>query len=184
VSDGGVRINVGCGSDYRDGFVNIDGNPNLPRVDLVLDLPRESLRGQFGPGAPRGPARHVLANDFIEHHTHWEAVGLLRDFLAILEAGGTVELKLPDFEAIAGNPKLSTHQKIMMVFGGQDIPQGETDTSHRHNYPQYYCHKYAYTKQTMADELRRVGFENVEARQNGSNMIVTARKPAAAAAAA
>jgi predicted SAM-dependent methyltransferase len=182
--DGGVRINVGCGSDYRDGFVNIDGNPNLPRVDLVLDLPRESLCGHFGPGSARGPVRHVLANDFIEHHTHWEAIGLLRDFFAILAPGGTIELKLPDFEYIAGNAKFSMHQKIMMIFGGQDISQGEADTSHRRNFPQYFCHKHAYTKQTMAEELRQLGFESIEARQNGTNMIVTARKPLAATAAA
>lgn len=176
-----VKLNVGCGSDFREGWVNIDGNAKLARVDLVLDLPRESLRAHFGPAAPTGRhADHVLACDFIEHHTHWEAVGLLKEFFAILVPGGTIELRLPDFEAIINDTRLSSQQKIMSLFGGQDVSQGEADTTNRRTYPQYFCHKYAYTRDSMAEELRQVGFTDVVVRPAGGNMIATARKPTAA----
>src|SRR5690606_29621314 len=108
-----AQLNIGCGFDYREDFINIDGNATLPRVDLVLDLPHQSLVDHFGPGRQR--VRHVLASDFIEHHTHWEGVGLLKEFFAILDPGGTIELRLPDFESIINLPNHSSRQKIMML---------------------------------------------------------------------
>jgi hypothetical protein len=176
---GGLKLNVGCGYDYREGYVNIDGDGTLPKVDKVIDLTHETLCDHFGPGTPAGPVEHVLANDFIEHHTHWEAVGLLRQFHAVLAPAGTLRMKLPDFEAIITNPRWPIPQKIMMLFGGQDIPQGEADTSHRRKYPQYFCHKYAYTRASMTRELEQVGFDQVQTEPDHSNFIITARKPPA-----
>jgi predicted SAM-dependent methyltransferase len=172
-----MKLNVGCGYDYREGFVNIDGDGTLPRVDQVIDLSAESVRRYYGPGSESGPlVDHVLASDFIEHHFHWEAVRLIADFFAILKPGGTIEFRLPDFLSII-NGNHPVRQKIMMLFGGQDIPQGESDPSHRQKFPQYFAHKYAYTIETMSEELRRAGFDQIEARPAGTNFIITARKP-------
>lgn len=167
-----MKLNIGCGYDYREGFVNIDGNPNLPRVDRVIDLSDDALPNHF----EEGSVGHILASDFIEHHYHWEAIQLLKDFFRILRSGGTIEMRLPDFEAImTGN--YPTRRKIIMLFGGQDIPQGEKDVSHRRRFPQYFCHKYAYTPETMTEELQAVGFSDIQTSPDYSNFIVTARKP-------
>ena len=172
-----MKLNLGCGFDYREGFVNIDGNGQLPRVDKVIDLTHESVTKYFGPDSESSlEVEHVLANDFIEHHTHWEATQLMRDFFQILAPGGTLEMKLPDFESII-NGKHTSHQKIMMLFGGQDIPQGDKDPSHRKKYPHYFQHKYAYTRATMQKELEAIGFVEVETKPDYTNFIVTARKP-------
>lgn len=179
-----MKLNVGCGFDYREGFVNIDGDGTLPRVDKVIDLTHESITSYFGKESLSGAEpEHILASDFIEHHTHWEATRLLRDFFSILRPGGTLEMKLPDFESII-NGRHTAHQKIMMLFGGQDIPQGDRDPSHRKMYPQYFCHKYAYTQEMMRQELQRIGFVEVETKPDYTNFIVTAKKPAVAVAAA
>ena len=31
-----MKLNVGCGTDYREGFINIDGSSELPKVDKVV----------------------------------------------------------------------------------------------------------------------------------------------------
>ena len=33
-----IKLNVGCGSDYKDGFINIDASNSLNRVDKIIDL--------------------------------------------------------------------------------------------------------------------------------------------------
>lgn len=61
-----ISLNIGCGNDYREGFINIDGRANLPRVDWVINLSKESLLKYF----EEESVDHILANDFIEHHFH------------------------------------------------------------------------------------------------------------------
>jgi predicted SAM-dependent methyltransferase len=59
-----MKLNIGCGTDYREGFINIDGSSVLPRVDKVIDISSEELTSHF----KSGEIKHILANDIIEHH--------------------------------------------------------------------------------------------------------------------
>ena len=79
-----TKLNVGCGVDYRDGFINIDGSDRLPRVDLVLDFSRDELTSHFKPES----VDFILSNDIIEHLFHWQAVRMLTNFFTILKPGG------------------------------------------------------------------------------------------------
>lgn len=38
-----MKLNIGCGTDYREGFINIDGSNSLTRVDKVIDTASETL---------------------------------------------------------------------------------------------------------------------------------------------
>ena len=120
------RLNVGCGLDYRDGFVNVDGNAQLAKVDHVVEIRPGALLRIF----PAGHFRHVLAKDFLEHHAHWEARELLEDFRALLRPGGVLELYLPNIEVIINDPKKDIREKKTWLYGGQDIRQsGESESS-------------------------------------------------------
>jgi len=44
------KPNIGCGNDPREGFVNIDGRNDLPKVDWVINLSNESLLKYFRVG--------------------------------------------------------------------------------------------------------------------------------------
>lgn len=150
---GGIlRLNIGCGNDYREGFINIDGRADLPRIDMVINLSKESLLKCF----EEGSVDNILANDFIEHHFHWEAVRLMKEFFVLLKPGAVLEMRLPDFEFICSSTDLSMTKKINLLFGGQDIPQGEADPSSRKRYPEFFCHKYAYTQEIMKKSLGRL----------------------------
>ena len=172
-----LRLNVGCGNDYREGFINIDGRVDLPRVDRVINLSKESLLKYF----KEGTVDFILANDIIEHHFHWEGVRITRDFYALLKPGGALEMRLPDFECICSSSELSMAKKINLLFGGQDIPQGEENPSSRKRYPEFFCHKYAYTQTTLKEELEAVGFKNITTRKEGTNFVVTSVKPSSPA---
>jgi len=55
------KLNVGCGTDYREGFINIDGSGVLSHVDRVIDVGKESLLNYFS----HGEFDFILANDIV-----------------------------------------------------------------------------------------------------------------------
>ncbi len=169
-----MKLNVGCGTDYRDDFVNIDGSNSLPRVDLIVDISQASLLEHFTIGS----IEYILANDIIEHHFHWEAVTLMRDFYSLLCAGGIAEIRVPDAAYLLRTFRFSTEQKLTMLFGGQDIPQGrdaEMDAS-RARFPQYFAHKFGWTSSRLRHDLSAVGFAEISIRRVGTNCVALARK--------
>jgi predicted SAM-dependent methyltransferase len=169
-----IKLNIGCGTDYRPGFINIDGSGTLSRVDAIIDLGRASLTEHFGVET----VDHVLANDILEHFYHWEAVALLKDFYQVLKPGGTCEIRVPDCEWILGRWRYSSEEKLTLLFGGQDVPQGrsaEMDRSRKEN-PSYFCHRYGWTRKRMRRELRALGFSSVKTRRAHTNFLTYATK--------
>jgi len=169
-----LKLNIGCGTDYREGFINVDGSNSLARVDKVIDISSETLLTYFN----KGEINYILANDIIEHHYHWEAVQIMSDFYALLVAGGQVEIRVPDAEYIIKSWRLKLDQKLNLLFGGQDISQGhdvEMDES-RKKFPQFFCHKYGWTRQSMEKELQMIGFSKVITKRADTNFIAYATK--------
>jgi len=169
------KLNIGCGSDYRQGFVNIDVNPDLSKVDYVLDIKPGVLLEHFEPGS----FNYILAKDFLEHHFHWEAHRILEDFYALLNDEGQLDIRIPNIETIINNPSKDITEKVAFLYGGQDIQQRwETSGPNlsRQRYPQYFCHKYGWTPDSIKSELLSVGFSPVEVTEEGWNMRVVAKK--------
>ena len=169
-----IKLNVGCGSDYKDGFINIDASNSLNRVDKIIDLEKESLLKQFLPES----CGFILANDIVEHLYHWQAVQLLTDFYTLLASGGSLEVRVPDTEYIIKSWSIPLRQKVFYLYGGQDIPQGgsvDMENSRREN-PNFFCHKYGWTRSSLHDVLSNVGFLSSEFKRVGTNIIVTSTK--------
>lgn len=170
-----MKLNVGCGMDYREGFVNIDGSSSLPRVDKIIDLSRDSLVSMFGAHC----CEFILANDILEHQFHWEAQRLLSEFWTLLTPAGNLEIRVPDCEHIMLCTDLTVEQKLTWLFGGQDVSQGHDHVmdASRKQCPQYFCHKYGWSRVRMNAELSRIGFARIAFVQQGHNLIATAGKP-------
>lgn len=169
-----LQLNIGCGTDYREGFVNIDGSDSLSKVDKRLDLGKGGLLNHFA----RGEVSLILAQDIIEHFFHWQAVRLFREFYELLMPDGRVKIQAPDAQFILEKWRAPLQRKLTLLFGGQDVPQGfsaEMDRS-RKRYPEFFCHKYGWTRESMETELRRVGFLQVTSKQAGANFVVCATR--------
>ena len=169
-----IKLNVGCGTDYRTGFINIDGSFALPKVDKTIDISKESLRHFFAADS----IDYILANDIVEHHYHWEAISLLKDFYLILKVGAIAEIRVPDAQWIIKSWRMSIEEKLVLLFGGQDNPQGfNLDmTESRKRFPQFFCHKFGWTANMMKRELTGIGFSDVQTRRAGTNFVAIARK--------
>jgi predicted SAM-dependent methyltransferase len=169
-----MKLNVGCGTDYHEGFINIDGSNVLSKVDRVIDISTESLLSHFN----EGEVEYILANSIIEHHFHWEAIRIMKEFYALLKQNGQVEIRVPDAEYIIKSWRLSTDKKLNLLFGGQDIPQGrnpQMDES-RKKFPQFFCHKYGWTGKSMKRELSQIGFSAVQCKRAGTSFVTYATK--------
>lgn len=97
--ESGVRLHLGCGERYLEGYVNIDFPPesqplmNTSKADMYADL--TELR--YEPGA----VDEVRLHHVFEHFDRPTAMRLLLDWYDWLPAGGMLMIETPDFERCA-----------------------------------------------------------------------------------
>ena len=163
-----MKLNLGCGDDVREGYINIDVRKTKPNV-LVIDLEKELLKA-----FPDESADEIIAKDFIEHILWRRVEDLLKDIFRVLKRGGRLFIQVPDLEAIARKVILDPNFKYgdlegwkaisFWVYGAQDYEE---------NY-----HRSGFTIPTLKKLLEGIGFvvEKIE-NDGGTNIICHARKP-------
>lgn len=82
------RLNMGCGSDIRVGWINLDKVP-LVGVDVVVDIETEPL--PFDDNS----FDLVLAKDVLEHCSH--PLQVIDEIQRVLAPGGSLRLQVPHF---------------------------------------------------------------------------------------
>jgi len=80
-----VKLNLGCGNVYKEGWINLDIDKSY-KVDIVADirlnLPFKDRSFDF-----------VLLDNVIEHLTYFQGYKLLREIYRILEDKGILQLE-------------------------------------------------------------------------------------------
>lgn len=80
-----MRLNLGCGADYRAGWINVDKN-DVMRCDVLADL---SVKLPF----PDEAADEIVANHLIEHLP--DLVTFMNECHRVLVPGGKLYLEFP-----------------------------------------------------------------------------------------
>lgn len=91
------RLNLGCGNDYREGWVNADISTDI-RTDAIVNV--------FAPPYPFADNEfdHVLVSHILEHVPHVlpgtdgaknGLILVIEEIWRILKPGGTVEVRVP-----------------------------------------------------------------------------------------
>jgi predicted SAM-dependent methyltransferase len=90
-----IMLNVGCGTDYKDGWINIDNNSesNIDKLDLNWDL-RNPLPFEDG------TIDYIFNEHFFEHLTPQEAEPVIQDLMRVLKPKGVMRIAMPDLEMI------------------------------------------------------------------------------------
>lgn len=99
------KLNLGCGNDIRDGWVNLDAT-KLPGVDMVHNvekLPLPFKKEEFD---------EILCQDILEHVADY--VPLLKELHRILKPGGQLKIRVPHFTS-RNNYADPTHKKLFSV---------------------------------------------------------------------
>src|SRR6266496_2855302 len=84
-----LRLNLGCGGDYRQGFINIDYGVNAT-VDVHLDF--QNLQRFFSLES----ITEVMMIHSLGYLNLWQARDLFRQILALLKSGGRLIVETPD----------------------------------------------------------------------------------------
>ncbi len=88
--DGPIRLNLGCGPRYVEGFVNVDGNLLLKK-DLWLDV-------RHGLPYRDGQVEVVYLSHVLEHFPFPQAVSVIRESRRVLRPGGGIRVVVPSLE--------------------------------------------------------------------------------------
>lgn len=111
-----LALNLGCGKDVKDGFINIDlfsDNPFVVGMDVrKLELPDNS-------------ADFILASDILEHFPHREIDSILKEWARVLKPESELMIRCPSLKLQAEaylsgvwNADIASY----MIFGGQTNP--------------------------------------------------------------
>lgn len=87
------KLNLGCGSIYLDGWVNIDSNKGIKRLDLLWDLSR-------GIPVPDNSCSHIYCEHFLEHLQVEHGVAFLRECFRALMPGGILRIAMPSLDVL------------------------------------------------------------------------------------
>jgi len=164
--DRAVKLNLGCGSDVKSGYINVDKFPCSTEV-VQADLTDLSF--------PEGYADEILLSHVLEHFGYAEGVVLLREIHRVLKPGGVAIIEVPDVAWCCAQ------------FLGAPEPNGYTEpcmdynTSHKwglwaqslwgdqHN-PGLF-HKWGYTAHRLLHTLNHVGFPEINIEYVSSHSV-------------
>ena len=86
-----VKLNLGCGNEYKDGWVNIDVDKSV-RTDICCDF--MNLKKYFKPNS----VDLIYMIHSISYLNLWESLLFFEDALDLLKKGGRLELEFPDIK--------------------------------------------------------------------------------------
>jgi predicted SAM-dependent methyltransferase len=98
------RLNLGCGYDLREGFLNVDLHA-FHNPDLVADVTKLDM-------LPDAYYEEIVAQDVLEHIPRTETVNVLREWSRLLKVGGRLHLRVPSVIDLAELMKKPEHQNI------------------------------------------------------------------------
>lgn len=171
---GAVRLNLGCGSEKRAGYVNVDVDPAVG-PDVVASADDLSMFADESVDV-------VESYHLFEHFTYFDALRCLREWHRVLRPGGLLVMELPNFWRCIEelyHRRSFDHEDLFMcgVFGWPPMTRGNV----------FQCHKWGWVPWELEKELRAVGFADVRFKEPTQrwrrafplkrDMRVEARKP-------
>lgn len=119
-----IKLNLGSGSDYRDGWINVDitdvdfyGN-KAQKVDVFANLKDKlPFEDDF--------ADYILLQENFEHTCRHDALELLKEIKRVLKPGGSLELTVPPSEK---------QLKLLLAFMNRETTFDEFENAHERPY--------------------------------------------------
>jgi len=117
------KINLGCGFDKKDGFLNVDLNA-IHHPDLVCDVSNLQV-------LPSSYYEYALANDILEHIPRLKTINVLKEWNRILVTDGELDLQVPNVSGLLSlldkkeNQTPVMHEKLLQCLYGTQAYNGD-----------------------------------------------------------
>jgi SAM-dependent methyltransferase len=151
-----LRLNLGCGRDWRQGYLNVDAAQGASS-DVICDATRLAF-------LPSSCADEIMLNAVFEHLFQWQHEPALREWLRLLRPAGRLVIRwLPNFDEIVA----------LYVSRDRGITRSEFDLFEVYRYTHgdpnednaySQIHKSLFTRDSICKLLSSNGFEIVEIR--------------------
>ncbi|GIW63276.1 MAG: hypothetical protein KatS3mg091_078 [Patescibacteria group bacterium] len=150
------KLNLGCGQDYKIGWVNVDADHNV-KADLYFDVAKKfPLKDES--------FDYILAQDVLEHLTFQQAKIFLSECKRVLRVNGVLEIRVPNLFDIFKRFKSDPEVLFKFIYGNTE------------SHSIYGLHKYGYTLNTLKKHLALAGFKVIESKYKTTNLIVKSKK--------
>lgn len=136
------KLNVGCGYDYRQGYLNVDLHA-VHKPDLVADV-------TCLPMLPDAAFDEIVAQDVLEHFERAKTAPALAEWSRLLAPQGVLEIRVPSlfgmFELLARPDRRepARAEEIIHLMYGTQAYNGD-------------YHLAGFTAATLGEQLRRAG---------------------------
>jgi len=152
-----VKLHLGCGTAYKEGWINIDNNSdsNISRLDLHWDL-RAPLP------FPANSADFIYHEHFLEHLTVQEGLAALKDFHSTLKPGGIMRIAMPDLQSMVNfylNPDWKEQSRAFFLKFGLDFVQTRAEMLNI-NF-RWWGHQWLYDWEELERRLKEAGFTRI-----------------------
>lgn len=111
-----LLLNLGCGKDVREGFINIDLFSDDPRV-VYMDIRKLEFEDNS--------VDFILASDILEHFSHREVEKVLTEWVRVLKPNGEIIIRSPSLKLQANAYLRGDWDAAVasyMIYGGQTNP--------------------------------------------------------------
>lgn len=200
-----IKLNLGCGFDYKDGWVNIDNN--FYGTDLKLDFNWDLSQPMLFPDKS---VDFIFNEHFLEHLRYEEGFKFLSECKRILKEDGILRIAMPDLAQVIDyytNPnwrelleksledaispewneeqkKAFLKQRLNVETRAQvlNISFREYDDSHKWLYDIEEISRlvkevgFTKIKRCNSEESEHIELQNIETRKLGSSLVVEVQK--------
>lgn len=141
-----MKLNVGSGKDYREGYINLEKHPKF-KADVRCDM----MEAKFEPES----FDEILAQDVIDHVTFMDCKKLIRKFHRWLKPGGILNIHTPNLEQIGALAARGDHESLIWLYStdGQGTTNYDTNTI-----------RWSYTRKSLRELLEPFKFRILESK--------------------
>ena len=137
-----MKVNLGCGKSYLDGWVNVDANPDV-RADVYMEA-FEFVR------AHGAEVDEIYMGHFLEHLMPASAVALLSLIADEVPEGARVSAVVPDMRA------------IFAAYDAGEISNVELNDRYIYSYEQPSHHVWCHDADSLEAAFERAGYTGVQ----------------------
>jgi predicted SAM-dependent methyltransferase len=161
---GNSKVQIGGGTHYLTGFVNID---ILPPADIIFDV-REGIP------LPSGSVEFIFSEHFLEHVDYpISAKKIMKEAFRVIRKNGKVVISVPDSERVIGayvkRDKKKLNEYIRRWYSKRDNLEHFNTAIDVVNYhfrdqddsDKYASHLWGYDKEKLKSLLKNVGFHSI-----------------------
>jgi len=135
-----LKLNIGGRDTKIDGFLCVDVHPE---ADIKCDLSKLD-------GIDDGSVEEIYASHCLEHFSHTNTLGVLREWHRVLKPGGKMYVGVPDFDAA-----VTVYKKIGLSDFIRNLLWGDQGYGEAYHYT-------SFTFPTLAGACASVGFSDVK----------------------